>query len=83
MTKPVTPDEAEILAIAAVNEYIKQCRLTNRGQIADCLMKLCSVAGVSMAHAEGSEDAVNRLEGIADFVRKRMPLSPSKLTPLQ
>jgi len=83
MTKPITPAEAESLAITTVNEYLKQCRLTHRDQMANYLMKLCSVAGVAMARAEGSEGAAKRLEGTADFVRKVMPLSNSKIVPVQ
>lgn len=82
-TKPATPAEAEELAKKAVSDYLTACRMTDRDQISNYLMKLCSVAGVTMANADGADDAFNRLLGTAQFVLKTMPKKPAKLVPLQ
>jgi hypothetical protein len=46
-------------------------------------MTLCSVAGVTMANADGADDAFNRLLGTAQFVLKCMPKKPADLRPVQ
>ena len=78
-----TAAEAEELAKQACVDYINACSLDRRDQMPDYLMKLCSVAGVLMAHSAGSEDAAQRLEGTARFIRKTMPKAPAKLNPVQ
>jgi hypothetical protein len=78
-----TQIEAEEFAKQAVQQYLNACRMSNRDQMGNYLMKLCSVAGVMMALAEGSEDAAQRLEGTAAFVRKSMPSSPARIVPVQ
>lgn len=80
---PATAAEAEKLAVRLVGEYLTACRMTDRAQIGNYLMKLCSVSGVVMAQAEGSEGACRRLEGTAEFIRKTMPLSAAKMEPIQ
>ena len=80
---PATAAEAEKLAVRMVSEYLTACRMTDRAQIANYLMKLCSVSGVVMAQAEGAERAGQRLDGTAAFIRKTMPASPAKLEPIQ
>ena len=52
-----TPQQAEELAKKAVADYLNACKLQDASQIGNVLMKLCSVAGVLMAQAEGSEAA--------------------------
>lgn len=47
--KPATPAEDEELAKKAVVQYLTACRMTDRAQIGNYLMKLRSVAGVTMA----------------------------------
>lgn len=79
---PATPAEAEELAKKFVGEYLTACRMNDRAQIGNYLMKLCSVAGIVMAQAEGCESAATRLEGTAAFVRKSMPADPSSLRPV-
>lgn len=81
--RPATPVEAEDLAKKAVSEYLTACRMTDREQIGNYLMKLCSVAGCVMANAEGSESAADRLTGTAAFVFKTMPKKPASLRPVQ
>ena len=80
---PATPAEAEELAKKAVGDYLNACRMTDRDQISNYLMKLASVAGVMMANADGADDAFNRLLGTAQFVLKTMPKKPAKLHPVQ
>ncbi len=80
---PASPAEAEELAKKAVSEYLIACRMTDRDQIGNYLMKLTSVAGVVMAQAEGSEQAAERLMGTAAFVFKTMPKNPASLRPVQ
>ncbi|WP_368648011.1 hypothetical protein ABRZ10_07225 [Castellaniella ginsengisoli] len=84
--KPETPAaqiEAEEFAKQAVQQYLNACRMSNRNQMGNYLMKLCSVAGVMMALAEGSEDAAQRLEATAAFIRRKMPDTPARMEPLQ
>jgi hypothetical protein len=83
MSKPLTPNEAEKLAAKIVSQYLNDCHISDRSQIGNYLMKLVSVAGVVMAQAEGSADAVARLQGTAEFVRKTMPTVPAQLRPVQ
>jgi len=78
-----TPAEAEELAKKAVGEYLTACRMTDREQIGNYLMKLASVAGVMMANAEGADAAFDRLLGTAQFVLKTMPKKPARLHPVQ
>lgn len=80
---PATPAEAEEHAKRAVEQYLTACRLTDAAQIGNYLMKLCSVAGVVMAQAEGSASAYQRLRGTAEFVGKTMPERPAKLHKVQ
>ena len=80
---PASPAEAEELAKKAVGDYLTACRMTDRDQIGNYLMKLASVAGIVMAQAEGSESAAQRLEGTAMFVRRAMPSMPATIRPVQ
>lgn len=79
----ITPQKAEELAKKAVSDYLTACGLEDVSQIGDVLMKLCSVAGVVMAQAEGSASAYQRLVGTAIFIVKNMPKEPSTLRPIQ
>ena len=79
----ITSQKAEELAKKAVGDYLTACNLQDARQIGDVLMKLCSVAGVMMANAEGSEQAFDRLLGTAQFVLKSMPKQPAHLGPIQ
>ena len=80
---PATAMEAEEFAKRAVQQYLNACRMSSRDQMGNYLMKLCSVAGVMMALAEGSEDAAQRLEATAAFIRRKMPAEPARMEPLQ
>lgn len=79
----ITPKQAEELAKKAVADYLNACNLQSADQIGDVLMKLCSVAGVLMAQAEGSQVACDRLVGTAQFVLNNMPRQPAQLRTVQ
>ncbi|GAP37340.1 hypothetical protein ABXN37_19645 [Piscinibacter sakaiensis] len=84
--KPLTSDEAEALARETVKTYLNACHVGGanpREAIGNYLMKLCSVAGVAMAHAEGSETAAARLFGTGQFIATKMPAEPARLEKLQ
>ena len=81
--KPAGPDEAEQIAAQLVGDYLTACRMTDRAQIGNYLMKLCSVAGVVMAQAEGSVTAFERLQGTAHFVLSNCPALPATLEKVQ
>lgn len=83
MPRKITQNEAEELAKTAVRDYINACDLQDAGQLGDVLMKLCSVAGVVMAQAEGSHNAAARLIGTGQFIAKKMPVQPATLRPMQ
>jgi hypothetical protein len=80
---PATAAEAEELAKKAVGDYLTACRIPDQVAMANYLMKLCSVAGVLMANAVGSEEACDRLTGTGAFILKTMPKKPAKLVRLQ
>ena len=83
MTKPVTPAQAEALAKGLVAEYLRSCHCDDPAEVANYLMKLCSVAGVLMACSVGGDNAFDRLVGTAHFVRNNMPAGPAALRPVQ
>lgn len=64
----ITSQEAEALAIKAMDDYVGQCDCKTDEDVANVLMKLCSVAGVAMSMRVGRIDAVNRLIGTANFI---------------
>ncbi|WP_286996678.1 MULTISPECIES: hypothetical protein [Comamonas] len=73
-TTPATPQEAELLAIKAVNDYLAACRTNSSDpNYGNYLMKLCSVAGVTIANKEGYSTAAQRLEGTALFLLGQAP----------
>lgn len=67
----VTQEEAEALARTAVQTYLNACNLQTVEDAGNALMKLVSVAGVTMCATLGQEDAVARLEGTAAFIAKQ------------
>lgn len=84
--KPATPSEAEELAKKAVGEYLTACRIAgtdDREAMGNYLMKLCSVAGVVMAHAQGRQIAAERLAGTAAYIHNTMPEEPAQLRQVQ
>ena len=74
-----TPSEAEALAIEVVQSFFSRCAFSDREHMANCLMKLVSVAGVQMARIEGRDLAVARLEGTAKFIKKTMPANAASI----
>jgi hypothetical protein len=63
--------EAEDLAGKLVAEYITACDCKSRQDVANVLMKLCSLAGLVMAAGVGAGDAAGRLEATAQYVAQR------------
>lgn len=80
---PAGPAEAEKIAAKVVGDFLTACRMSDEAQIGNYLMKLCSVAGVVMAQAEGAVTAFERLNGTAHFILENMPATPSKLEKMQ
>lgn len=79
----ITPDEAEVLATTAVQQYIKSCECNGRQDIANVLMKLVSVCGIGMTAMVGRDDAAARLIGTANYIVKTQPEKPWNMGTLQ
>ena len=71
-TKPVmvSQEQAELLARDAIQTYCNACHLQTAKDAANALMKLVSVAGVTMAAIVGADEAAERLTGTGEFVRR-------------
>lgn len=82
MNQPAAPNEAEELAKTAVTNYLNSCRISDKNQISNYLMKLCSVAGLIMAQSDGCADASARLHATALFIENNAPKTPLKLIPV-
>ena len=65
----IRQDEAERLATTMADRYLAECEAASPTDRANALMKLISVAGVMIARERGSNEAADRLEGTARFVR--------------
>lgn len=74
----VTQQEAEELARKSIQEYLKSCNPVTVKDAGNALMKLFSVAGVTMVSAVGYEEAVARMLGTADFIAKSMRVEQFK-----
>lgn len=68
----ITPQEAEALARQHMADYVNSCACQTNEDVANVLMKLASVCGVSMCAVVGYRDAVARLEGVAGFIEESM-----------
>lgn len=68
MSNMVTQAEAEALAKSAIQTYLNACQLQTVEDAGNALMKLVSVAGVTMCATIGQAEAVARLEGTAAFI---------------
>jgi len=64
----VTSEQAEALARIALRSYVENCNIETTEDIANALMKLVSVAGVTMLAHVGQDEAVARLQGTTNFV---------------
>lgn len=64
----VTQLEAQLLAQQHIQKYLLACSPATEQDVANALMKLCSVAGVAMSAAVGREEAASRLHGTAAFI---------------
>jgi len=72
----VTQAEAEVLARAAIQKYLNDCNLQTTDDAGNALMKLVSVAGVTMAAVAGGAEAVARLEATAAFIDAKFGTLP-------
>lgn len=69
--KMISAAEAELLARKVLQEYVSACNCQNVQDIANVLMKACSVAGLMMVATVGKDEAVARLDGTAAFIDKQ------------
>lgn len=66
----IKPSEAEALANALIQDYVKACDCATQEDVGNVLMKLVSVAGLGMCATVGQAEAVARLEGTAAHIAK-------------
>ena len=66
----ITPKEAEALAQAAMQSYVKDCKCANQEEVANALMKLASMCGLGMCAVVGRNEAVDRLIGTANHIAR-------------
>lgn len=67
----LSSSEAEELAGKLVAEYITACDCKTREDVANVLMKLCSLSGLVMAASVGVSETTDRLTATAKYVAKR------------
>lgn len=65
----ITQAIAEKLAINVVQDYVNQCDCETNEDVANVLMKLASVCGISICAVVGKHEAVARMEGTAEFIK--------------
>lgn len=66
----LSSSEAEELAGKLVAEYITACGCKSRQDVANVLMKLCSLAGLVMSASVGAQETADRFTATADYVDK-------------
>ena len=66
----ITPKEAEDLAQSTIENYVNTCGCATTGDVANALMKLASMCGLGMCAVVGQPDAVARMEGTTNYIRK-------------
>jgi len=62
--------EGERLANNAVNEYLSACNCNTIEDAGNAIMKLASMCGLAMCATVGYADAVERLQGVTDYIKK-------------
>ncbi|GAB6139903.1 hypothetical protein JCM14076_06320 [Methylosoma difficile] len=65
----ITSQEAEKLAKEQMINYVNACKCQAQDDVANVLMKLASVCGVGINTVVGNADAVDRLQGVTDFIK--------------
>lgn len=66
----ITPQEAEILAQKAMQDYVNACKCDTNQDVANVLMKLISMCALGMCATVGQKEAVQRLEGTSAYIAK-------------
>jgi hypothetical protein len=61
----VTPEQAEVIANKAVENYISACGPQNIEDVGRLLLKLLSMTGLAMCAARGQPGAVAAIESVA------------------
>jgi len=67
----ITPREAEALARSIAADYIIACRCESSNDVANAMMMMMSVAGMTTAAHVGTREAVQRMEGTTDFIARQ------------
>jgi hypothetical protein len=79
----ITPQEAEVLANQAVQEFVNKCDCKNTQDVANVLMKLASMCGLAMCAVVGRDEAVDRMQGTTNYIEKAQAGKNWKLERLQ
>ena len=66
----ITPQKAETLAQAMMQDYVKACDCQSVDDVANALMKLASMCGLGMCAVVGQPEAVARLQGTTDYIAR-------------
>lgn len=69
-TKMVNAESAEALANEAIKTYLDDCGCTTPTEFANALMKLTSLAGLSMCAAVGYGEGVRRMMATTKHIVK-------------
>lgn len=79
----ITANEADTLARETIAGYLNACKLESPDDAANALMKLASLAGVTMCMVVGQDEAVQRMEATAAHVAKPEFAGPWHMEKLQ
>lgn len=69
--KMISQAAAETLARKVLQQFVNDCHCQSEQDIANVLMKACSVAGVMMVATVGQNEAFDRLYGTAAFIAQQ------------
>ncbi|SDX15856.1 hypothetical protein SAMN05518669_103428 [Variovorax sp. YR634] len=69
--KMISQADAELLARKVLQQFVNDCHCQSEQDIANVLMKACSVAGVMMVATVGQNEAFDRLYGTAAFIAQQ------------
>ncbi|WP_110946450.1 hypothetical protein [Pseudomonas bohemica] len=64
----VTPDQAEVIANKAVEDYINACKPQSIEDAGQVLLKLLSMTGLALCAARGQPGAVAAIESVAAHI---------------
>lgn len=69
--KLISQSDAEELAKTTLQNFVDACNCQSTQDVANVLMKACSVAGVMICAVVGQTEAVQRIAGTAEFIAKQ------------